>query len=241
MAGDERGRLQRGFTRRSFLATTAKAGAVAAAVSVLPVSALASKDAHTATAAGFTDGQRSTLRAAVARIVPAETPGDWSAADAGAVDYIEQLLFGPADIYAGGPYREEFAEFQPLSRVKQMGWADEIARLRAVYADGVATLDQRAGGDFAAAPTPVQDAILQEMDFEGTPFFASLFAHTMEGVYSHPVYGGNKDYIGWDYVCYQGDVHGVRRPAQPGPWNTYGGYAPDEMSQPGSCAQEDGS
>jgi gluconate 2-dehydrogenase gamma chain len=105
-----------------------------------------------------------------------------------------------------------------------------------VYSDGLAELDRLAGGDFAAVPPPVQDAILTTLDDRGDPFFAALYSHTMEGVYGHPVYGGNRDYLAWQSFGYAGDVHGVRFPGigpADAPWNVYGGYAPQEMERPG--------
>jgi hypothetical protein len=180
--------------------------------------------------------QQATLRAAVARIVPASGSGDWSAADVGADSYILRLLSGVGSIYAGGPTRARFARFQRLSRVKRIGWSREVARLRGVYAAGLAQLDSRAGGSFASAPSTLQDAILTELDDSGSAFFTALYNHTLEGVYSHPVYGGNRDYRAWKAFGYQGDVHGVRFPhigPADAPWNRYGGYAPEEMIQPG--------
>jgi gluconate 2-dehydrogenase gamma chain len=181
-------------------------------------------------------GELRTLRAAVARIVPAEHAGDWSAADVGADNYIQNLLAGPEQIYAGGPDRAEFAQFQKLSRIKRQGWVAEIERLRAVYRSGLKQLNARAGGDFAAAPAVLQDTILRTLDLGGSDFFAALYHHVMEGVYSHPVYGGNKDYRAWRTFGYQGDVHGVRFPNIGPPdasWNVHGGYAPEEMRRPG--------
>jgi hypothetical protein len=181
--------------------------------------------------------QQATLRAAVARIVPAQQAGDWSAADVGADRYIANLLSGIDRIFAGGPYRDHFAKFQTLSRVKRIGWTAEVKRLRGVYRDGLAQLDSMAGGDFATAPAPVQDVVLTELDDSGSDFFAALYNHTMEGVYAHPVYGGNMGYQAWKSFGYQGDVHGVRFPhigPPDAPWNVYGGYAPDEMVKPGT-------
>lgn len=170
-------------------------------------------------------------------MIPADGPEDWSAADVGAGDYIARLLSGDGRIYAGGPTRRRFAAFRRLTRAKEIGWEREIRRLRDVYAEGLAQLDRRAGGSFADAPQAQQDLVLSALDLEGSPFFAALYAHTMEGVYAHPVYGGNKNYRAWKDLCYQGDVHGVRFPAKgsAGAWNAYGGYAPEEMASPGSC------
>ncbi len=181
--------------------------------------------------------QLAVLRAAVARIVPASGTGDWSAADVGADSYIVNLLAGITQIYAGGPSRSHFGRFQRLSRVKRIGWSRETARLRALYVQGLAQLDTMAEGNFAAAPGPLQDAILTELDDTGSGFFAALYNHTLEGVYSHPVYGGNRDYRAWKAFGYAGDVHGVRFPhigPADAPWNVHGGYAPQEMIQPGT-------
>lgn len=180
--------------------------------------------------------QRSTLRAAVARIVPASHPGDWSAADVGADNYILTLLAGTNRIYAGGPYRSRFARFQRMSRVKRIGWSREVRKLRRLYARGLRQLDRMAGGDFSRVPATVQDAVLTRLDDRGSPFFSALYNHTLEGVYSHPVYGGNRGYRAWKAFGYAGDVHGVRFPhvgPADAPWNVHGGYAPQEMVRPG--------
>jgi Gluconate 2-dehydrogenase subunit 3 len=197
----------------------------------------------------LTSEQMTTLSAAVARIVPASGPGDWSAADVGAQDYIARLLSGVAYIFAGGPYRAQFANFQTLSRVKRIGWSAEVKRLQGVYRAGLAQLDSMAGGSFASLPGPAQDAILEDLDLSGSEFFGALYNHTMEGVYAHPVYrgGNNMDYRAWTSFGYQGDVHGVRFPHRvyandpsvnvgsgDDPWNVFGGYAPDEMAKPGT-------
>lgn len=248
----------RGATRREFLADSARLGTAGVFGGALSVSGFFRE----ALAQGyaphfFTSKQWSTLAAALAQLVPAERPGDWSAADAGAGVYIDLLLSSfddlgqPVDpaIYAGGPFRPQFTNFQALSRVKQIGWGHEIARLRALYRDGLAELDRRTagplglGGSFATVPPLVQESVLVALDVEGSPFFAALYDHTMEGIYSHPAYGGNQGFVGWETLCYQGDVHGVRFPDRmhppgtisDGAWNQFGGYAPEEMIQPGTC------
>ncbi|MCA1831393.1 MAG: gluconate 2-dehydrogenase subunit 3 family protein [Actinomycetota bacterium] len=229
-----RKKLKGGYSRRQFLAGAAKTAAAGAAASAISLpSAIPKLAAALPEAWSFTNDERATLRAAIARIVPADGPGDWSAVDAGADNYIAQLLSGDNVMYAGG-WPAIGTEFQDLSRVKEFGWHAEIVRLRGVYRAGLADLDARAGtGSFANAPAAQQEAILRAMDLEGSAFFAALYDHTMEGVYSHPVYGGNTNRIAWDAFGYQGDVHGVRYSSDPGPWQTYGGYSPGEMSRPG--------
>ena len=237
---------RRPWTRREVLGLGAGV-VVAAGLPTLPSPASAGgarSPAASSSSSGFLNqSQRQALDAALARMIPAQGEGDWSAADVGAGDYIDRLLSAfdldanTGDIYAGGPDRPEFTDFQALSRVKHVGWEGEVERLRQLYVSGLAELDHRAGGDFAGVPAPVQDAILEQLDVEGSPFFAAFYEHTMEGVYAHPAYGGNTGYQAWKTFCYQGDVHGVRFPTtgSKGSWNTYGGYAPEEMSEPGRC------
>lgn len=248
------------LSRRRFLARGAQLGGLAAAAAF----AGCGESTSVAPAAGdtaeavlpvftFTEAQRQALVAAVARLIPAQGPGDWSAADAGAVEYIERLLNsfsrdGNPQIYAHGPERARFGEFEPLSRIKAHGWTQEVLRLREVYGAGLDELNRLARGPLALAPGAfadlpalAQDALLEAQDLQNTSFFVALFAHTMEGVYSHPVYGGNRDYIGWDTYCYEGDVHGRRYPnghdatADDRPWDRFGGYSPEEMAQPGAA------
>jgi gluconate 2-dehydrogenase gamma chain len=210
------------------------------------------------TVASPTDGsflsaaQQATLGAAVARLVPASGPGDWSAADLGVVDYIDNLLSGfgrdpvTGGIYPGGPYRASssggsgFSEFRPLTAAKTLGWRRQVFAWQDLYTDGLAGLDEAAAGDFAAAPGVEQDLILHALDDAASPFFGALFDHTMEGTYSHPVYGGNRGYASWQWLGFGGDVHGVRFPTtgSRGPWNVYGGYAPEEIAGPGTAATE---
>lgn len=205
-----------------------------------------------ALAAGNTAGflsapETATLNAALARMIPSSGPGDWSAADLGVATYIDMILSaspgsGTAPpVFAGGPYRSSFADFQELSRVKAIGWQAQVTRWRDLYRSGLANLDKTAGGNFATVPGPVQDTILEKLDISGDPFFAVLYDHTMEGAYSHPVYGGNANYRAWQSVGFAGDVHGVRFPGtqySQGSWNVYGGYAPEEILAVGSAANE---
>ena len=226
-------------TRRELFEDAGRTGAAGALALTLPGALLRPGRRAVTPGTGFLSvDQRQTLRAAVARIIPAEGAGDWSAADVGADAYIDGLLSaGVEHVFAGGPDRSDFANWQKPSRVKQIGWTREVKRLRELYRAGLAQLDSRAGGDFADAPVAVQDSILYYLDGEGSDFFAALYDHTMEGVYSHPVYGGNTNYHAWKSFGYAGDVHGVRFPnigPADAPWNVFGGYAPSEMVVPGS-------
>src|SRR5688572_32974368 len=74
--------MRRGYTRRGFLTAAARAGAAGAAVASIPLSAVSLKAQPDLPV--LVPAQRATLDAALARMIPAEGPDDWSAADLGA-------------------------------------------------------------------------------------------------------------------------------------------------------------
>lgn len=122
------------------------------------------------------------LEAACARIIP--TDGDPGAAEADVVNYIDAQLALP-----------HFKSF------------------RHTFSDGLQELDRRAGsGTFAALPTAKQDQILTRMERgvrmgqrrrSSRQFFRLLLTFTLEGYLSDPVYGGNKDQVGWRFIGLQ--------------------------------------
>lgn len=240
------------WSRRRFLQVAGAAAGTGLIWGRLPASALGGLGTGVAPGGFLTSRELTTLNAALARMIPSSGPGDWSAADLGVASYIDGILSATFDtgtapsVFAGGPYRTEspagpgFYSFQPLSRVKLVGWRRQVESWKQLYRSGLASLDRAAGGDFATVPSVAQDAILEELDLSGDAFFAALYDHTMEGAYSHPVYGGNAGYAAWATVGFAGDVHGVRFPTvgSQGAWNVYGGYAPEEIIAVGSASTE---
>ena len=239
------------WSRRRFLQIAGAATGAGLLGWRLPADALptglGSPGAGTSSATFLRPQEIATLNAALARLIPASAPGDWSAADLGVATYIDMILSAftagasSPPLFAGGPYRSEFQTFQALSRVKSIGWRDQVKRWQELYRAGLARLDLAAGGNFVTALPQLQDAILEELDLSGDAFFTALYDHTMEGTYSHPVYGGNAGYRSWKAVGFAGDVHGVRFPSDQysrGAWNVYGGYAPEEIIAVGSAATE---
>lgn len=88
--------------------------------------------------------------------------------------------------------------------------------------------DQRFGDDFVALSEDQQDSLIQEMvdgdaaGFEpigSTTFFHVMRRYTAEGMFSDPVYGGNRDFIGWRLVGFPGAQRA---------------YLPDEIQVEGS-------
>jgi gluconate 2-dehydrogenase gamma chain len=138
----------------------------------------------------FEEREALIVAAAAGRIFPSDDSGP-GAPEAGVVVYIDRQLASP---YGRDRYRyakPPFAEGTP-----EQGYQGK-ATPREVYRDGIAKL---AGFD-ALAPA-AQDAKLREI--ESTYFFRLLRQHTIEGMFSDPMHGGNADLIGWQLIGFPG-------------------------------------
>jgi gluconate 2-dehydrogenase gamma chain len=128
------------------------------------------------------------LRAVVARLIPADATGP-GAVEAGAVAYIDRALAGA------------------------------LSASRETYRRGLAALDRYArssrGGPFRTLSPTDQDSVLVDVEtgaategagFDGSSaaFVALVRAHTWQGMFGDPFYGGNRDFIGWDLLEYPG-------------------------------------
>jgi gluconate 2-dehydrogenase gamma chain len=68
-----------------------------------------------------------------------------------------------------------------------------------------------------------QDAIVDDLSRNAVPgappgFFNTVRAHTIQGTFSDPFYGGNASYVGWDLIGYPGARIAV--PAEFQQWGT---------------------
>lgn len=127
----------------------------------------------------LTDAELTTLKAALDRIIPSDDT-DPGANEMGVFVYIDRALAG------------------------------RYAAQLSLYQDGLAALDTAAGaGGFAGLAADAQDEMLTNAEggtLDGAPagFFATLIAHTREGMFSDPMYGGNVNFAGWDLIGYPG-------------------------------------
>jgi hypothetical protein len=128
----------------------------------------------------LTARQTAVLQAAMDRVIPPDDyPGAW---DAGTGDY----LLGQFD--------------------------RDLAGAIPVYRAGLDALDAAAltvgGRSFPELDAAAQDALLArvetgEVSAELARFFALLVAHTMEGYYSDPGNGGNRDAVAWRMIGFE--------------------------------------
>jgi gluconate 2-dehydrogenase gamma chain len=173
-----------GLSRRELLR---RAGILGGAT-VLPVSIASATPRAAPSQEPFetlTASESDTLEAIVARLIPTDEDGP-GATEARAAHYIDRALTGP------------------------------LASSRGAYSAGLEAVDGYAetsrGRRFAELSSEEQDGLLTEME-NGTAtrfspdsqtFFNLVRAHTIEGTFSDPYYGGNADFVGWDLIGYPG-------------------------------------
>jgi gluconate 2-dehydrogenase gamma chain len=134
----------------------------------------------------LTAAEADTLDAIVARIIPTDERGP-GAREARAGRYIDRALGGA------------------------------LADSRQAYAAGLAAVDQYARSSRRAAfhqlSAADQDSLLTDVASGTAPgfagggaaaFFEMVRAHTIQGTFGDPYYGGNANFVGWDLIGYPG-------------------------------------
>src|SRR4051794_4926638 len=239
--------VSRGVDRRTFLKAAGGIGVLALAPAPR-VRALLAQAPRPGQAGRFlSPHQLDTLPAAARRPLPG-LPDDPhpGAVEAGAPEAIALSLaaftFPPPLVHAGGPFsnragatHDDFADFVPLDALAELGWhirlegsqgkperefAGPVTGLQEIYRTGLAHLDERVGGNFAALPGPAQDLILRDQtDSAVQDFVGVALTDVLEATYGPPEYGGNRNLVGWTVNHWPGDT-------QPH------GFTPSEVSNP---------
>jgi gluconate 2-dehydrogenase gamma chain len=132
-----------------------------------------------------------------------------TAAESAALDALASRIL-PSDDGSPGAHEARAVHF--IDR----GLTGAMAASREQYALGLAALDAHAmevsGNAFHRLAAPTQDAIIDAMTRNAIPnfpmlnagFFNTVRTHTIEGSFSDPYYGGNRDFVGWDLIGYPG-------------------------------------
>ena len=144
----------------------------------------------------FTAGEARVVQAACERIFPSDASGP-GATEAGVVIYIDRQLAGP---YGRDKYRYTKAPF--VESVPEHGYQGK-ENPREIYREGIGRL-----GNFAELPPGERDQKLRAI--ETTTFFRLLRQHTIEGMFSDPMHGGNAGLIGWQLIGYPGPLMSYR-------------------------------
>ena len=149
------------------------------------------------------------VEAAVARLIPADELGP-GAKEAGVAYFIDQQLFGAygtmAKKYRQGPW----ADGTPQQGYQSPLTPQEV--YRAAIRETNLYCSTHYGKTFDELLPARQDEVLRGLDegtivLEAVPsrfFFNLLLANTQEGFFADPVYGGNRDKIGWKLVGFPG-------------------------------------
>jgi gluconate 2-dehydrogenase gamma chain len=189
---------------------------------------LRTQDAAPAVYLFFNASEAAFIEAACERLIPADGHGAGALA-AGVPNYLDKQLGGAwgagERLYRSGPWTAGSASqgyqlpFTPGELFHQA--------LRAINHD----LDSR-GTPFSGMTAEAQDAFLKSLeggsaDLNGVPsgvFFGMWLQLTVEGFFSDPVYGGNRDMVAWRMIGFPGayadyydsiDRHGVKFEREP--------------------------
>ena len=158
----------------------------------------------------LTDVEAAFITAAVARLIPADELGP-GAVEAGVPIFIDRQLAGP---YGRG---ERWYMQGPWSAgAPTQGWQTRLTPAglyrAAIKAIDAAVVRESRGGSFAKLAAGDQDAFLQRLEkgdvaldgADGKAFFAQLLQNTLEGFWSDPIHGGNRDMVGWKLIGFPG-------------------------------------
>jgi gluconate 2-dehydrogenase gamma chain len=188
MAREETGDPPRGVSRRGLFRTAGAGAAVAVAGAPLAPDTATAQTAPAPRLEALetlTAAEADILEAVCARLIPSDENGP-GAAEARAAHYIDRALTGP------------------------------LRPSRDAYAAGLAAIDAWAqatrGAAFIKLAPGDQDAVLSDVEKNvatgfmpnAAAFFTLVRAHTIQGTFCDPYYGGNADFAGWDLIGYPG-------------------------------------
>jgi gluconate 2-dehydrogenase gamma chain len=158
----------------------------------------------------FTGAEGRAVEAIADRIIPPdpETPGG---KDAGCAVFIDRQLAGPYGRQDGLYTRPPF-----LTGTPQQGSQSEAGPAQQ-YRAGLAALDRYCGSKYSGAAFPElndsdKDDVLKGLESgqvtlvgaDGSGFFAQMIRDVQTGFFADPIYGGNRDMVGWRMIGYPG-------------------------------------
>jgi gluconate 2-dehydrogenase gamma chain len=163
---------------------------------------------------------RATLAAAFDRLIPADAHGP-SATEAGCLHFIDDQLAGD---YGAGKSLYLAKPLDPANEAAIMGSPQFLATPRERYRTGIQALEVYArakhNAAFASLSAEQIDAILTGMEngsisfgggVDARAFFELMLQNVREGYLADPLYGGNKDMVGWKMIGFPGARYDYRR------------------------------
>ena len=185
--------------RREFISLPLKSlgGLLVYSLSGLPIRFNSAEGTLTVPLRFFTAKEARVIAAACERIFPSDDSGP-GAKEAGVIIYIDHQLAGPYGQdryrYTKGPFVESVPEHSYQGKQTP----------QEIYRDGIHQL----GESFAELDAAKQDEQLRGT--ESSLFFKMLRTHTIEGMFSDPMHGGNAGLIGWQLIGYPGPLMSYR-------------------------------
>jgi gluconate 2-dehydrogenase gamma chain len=215
----------------------------------------------------FDADQRATVEAAMARIIPTDDqPGAREAGTIefldrylSGLDYIYAKPDGSGFETLEGKRAEAWQRRIDILRARYVEGIEELDRRSQARFDGEFTAldpaqqDQVLSDLERSAPetgettaearvaagygAPVEPALQQTSTEVQLDFFPLLCLHTRQGFYADPIYGGNRDRMGWDVIGFPGpnslvEVHSGRYSALP--WFAEGHNTPTREDDGGA-------
>jgi gluconate 2-dehydrogenase gamma chain len=158
----------------------------------------------------LSDSEWKLIDAAIARLIPADELGP-GAREANVTLFIDWQLAGPfgraETWYMHGPWKDG---------TEQQGYQSKYAPAQ-LYRTAIKDVDDHCkasfgGKTFAELDADAQDKVLHglekdEIKLANAPaktWFTMLLQNTVEGFLADPMYGGNRDFIGWKLIGFPG-------------------------------------
>lgn len=175
-----------------------------------PTQARAAADTSERTWHYFTHAEAAFVQAAMARLIPQDALGP-GALEAGAAVFLDRQLAGDygraARWYMQGPWSKGESTQGWQSRLTPAG-----QYRHAIKEIDEAVAHEAAGASFAALAEAAKDDWLHRLEegrvelptVDAKAFFKLLWQNTLEGFWSDPIYGGNRDMAGWKLIGFPG-------------------------------------
>jgi gluconate 2-dehydrogenase gamma chain len=168
----------------------------------------------------FTEAELAFITPAIDRLIPADPTGP-SASEANVHVFLDRQLaglFGRGDhFYLGGPWPKG---------VPTQGYQSRFSPAQ-LYRATIPAIQRYVGGAFAGKAfgglaADQQDTVLKGLDggtitldgADGQAFFGMFLQNTIEGYFSDPIYGGNKDMAAWKMIGFPGAHYDYKEWAQ---------------------------
>jgi gluconate 2-dehydrogenase gamma chain len=164
----------------------------------------------------FTADEAAAVEAIVDRLIPPDE-SDPGAKQAGCAVFIDRQLAGSFGDSRRLYMRPPFAKGAPTQGLQ----SPIVPKER--YRSSLAALDEYCrttfgGKGFAGLTAAQQDQVLAGLesseiklkDGSGKAFFEAILANAVEGFFADPIYGGNRDMVGWKLIGFPGARYDYR-------------------------------